>query len=180
MAAVVFSTPDGATEALTTLDELEKKEGFKVRSATRFMVDANGKIHRKAAGAREPGKGAGEGLLIGAMAALLPGIGLLAGVAVGAAIGLVGGGLKHRNVPKEYVEQFQAQLKPGTSGLAVELQPENVTDFNHAMEGLGGKVSVLALYGEGDPQYGEVMGIDRAFDHYSESFQEPDPPMPKS
>jgi uncharacterized membrane protein len=80
--------------------------------------EADGKVNVKKKHEQSTHHGAWEGLAIGAVAAILPGIGLAAGAAVGAGVGAVAGHLKG-GISDGDLHELGSVLNTGQAGLVV-------------------------------------------------------------
>ena len=88
--------------------------------------DADGKVKVAKKHEQSTRHGALGGLAIGALAAILPGIGLVAGAAVGAGIGAISGHIKG-GMDNDDLKQLGATLDKGQAGLLV-LYATNMAD----------------------------------------------------
>ena len=111
-----FEDPQGADQAVTTLESLAKQQLITLLDAATVSW---------AAGARKPKTRqlhslAGAGALGGAFWGLLFGLIFfipLLGLAIGAAAGAVGGSLSDVGIDDDFIKRTRDQVKPGTSAL---------------------------------------------------------------
>ena len=113
-----FEDPQGADQAVTTLESLAKQQLITLLDAATVSWPA---------GARKPKTRqlhslAGAGALGGAFWGLLFGLIFfipLLGLAIGAAAGAVGGSLSDVGIDDDFIKRTRDQVKPGTSALFV-------------------------------------------------------------
>jgi uncharacterized membrane protein len=111
-----FEDPQGADQAVTTLESLAKQQLITLLDAATVSWPA---------GARKPKTRqlhslAGAGALGGAFWGLLFGLIFfipLLGLAIGAAAGAVGGSLSDVGIDDDFIKRTRDQVKPGTSAL---------------------------------------------------------------
>jgi uncharacterized membrane protein len=111
-----FEDPQGAGQAVTTLESLAKQQLITLLDAATVSWPA---------GARKPKTRqlhslAGAGALGGAFWGLLFGLIFfipLLGLAIGAAAGAVGGSLSDVGIDDDFIKRTRDQVKPGTSAL---------------------------------------------------------------
>lgn len=111
-----FETPDGAEDAVATLESLQKQELITVHDAAVVSWPPDKKKPRTRQLQDLTGVGALGGAFWGLLFGLLFFIPLL-GMAVGAAAGAVAGSLRHVGIDDDFVESVRSQVQPGTSAL---------------------------------------------------------------
>jgi len=161
MLAVVFESETKAHEAIRVLQALDEA-GF-------IAVYADGVITKGRDGVIKETR-ARSGLPQGTMGATAVGslIGALGGpvsLAVGAAGGLIVGGLadhaRHR-IAHDFVEDVEHALLPGRSALVAEIDEESTLNVDTRMETLGGFVFRRALGDVADDEYDHEIATLRA------------------
>jgi uncharacterized membrane protein len=119
----VFDTEAGAEAARTALKASRDEELIGIRASIAVHKDEAGQIHYKDAGLTT-GKGAVEGAVLGAVAGILSGGATVALGAAGALVGgLVGKKKQGESVANERLNRLAAALVPGTSALAIVMEP---------------------------------------------------------
>jgi len=111
-----FETPDGAEDAVATLESLQKQELITVHDAAVVSWPRDKKKPRTRQLQDLTGVGALGGAFWGLLFGLLFFIPLL-GMAVGAAAGAVAGSLRHVGIDDDFVDSVRSQVQPGTSAL---------------------------------------------------------------
>jgi uncharacterized membrane protein len=101
-----------------------------------------GKVKTKKYGYHNTGKGASIGILLGLLAVILPGIGLVAGAVVGAVAGAVLGSFSKESLglKDEDLAKLKGALADGKGALIVLSEPEEANAVQAELEKLGGKV----------------------------------------
>ncbi len=116
LTAIKFDTPDGADQALGTLQALQAQQLIQIQDAA---------IVRWPAGAKKPktqqlnsltGAGALGGAFWGMLFGLLFFVPFL-GLAIGAAMGAVAGHFSDVGIDDNFINQVKAKVTPGTSAL---------------------------------------------------------------
>lgn len=119
----VFDTQTGAEAARKALKASRDEELIGIRASIAVHKDEAGQIHYKDT-ALTAGKGAVEGAILGAAAGILTGGATLALGAAGAlAGGLIGKKKQGEGVADQRLNQLAASLVPGSSALAVVMDP---------------------------------------------------------
>jgi uncharacterized membrane protein len=119
----VFDTEAGAETARTALKASRDEALIGIRASIAVQKDDAGQIHYKDAGLTA-GKGAVEGAVLGAVAGILTGGATLALGAAGAVVGgLIGKKKQGEGVADGRLNQLAAALVPGSSALAVVMDP---------------------------------------------------------
>jgi uncharacterized membrane protein len=121
-----FNTPDGAQQALTKLESLQKQQLIQVQdAATVSWPEGKDKPKTKQAVSL-----AGVGALQGAFWGMLFGLLFFVpffGLAVGAAMGALAGKFSDYGIDDNFIKEVQKKVTPGTSALFV-LSSGAVTD----------------------------------------------------
>jgi uncharacterized membrane protein len=145
---IVIGLYSGEHDAESTLERLRpeykgRKEHIRAALALRRSVDDS--FHYRYAGL-SPGKGARRGLVLGAAVGVLPGgIGLVLG-AVGAAAGaLVGEHRQAQALAPDRVNQVAASLAPGSSAIVAVVGDEILPGLQERLAQLGADVVTVAV-----------------------------------
>jgi hypothetical protein len=131
---------DAAVEALKTWDKAT--ESIKLGAIGILVKDEKGKIKQQKLGQRAHGKGAGIGLILGIVAAVLSGgVTLLGGLVGGAAFGGVMGAFFHRGLgmSKDDLARIGAELDGGHAAVGVLADESEVAAVSGKLQELGGK-----------------------------------------
>ena len=113
-----FSTPNGADQAETTLEQLQKEELITVHDAA-IVSWPEGKKRPKT---RQLNSLVGVGALSGSFWGLLFGLIFFVpflGLAVGAAMGALSGSMADVGIDDEFIDEVRKKVTPGTSALFV-------------------------------------------------------------
>ena len=137
----VFDTQAGAETARTALKASREEELIGIRASIAVHKDEAGQIHYNDAGPTAS-KGAVEGAVLGAAAGILTGGATLALGAAGAVVGgLVGKKKQEEGVAVGRLNQLAAALAPGTSALAVVMDPGWATVVEKELQqGMGARL----------------------------------------
>lgn len=111
-----FPTPEGADQALATLERLQKEELIQVLDAAVVTWPAD----RKKPKTRQLHNLAGGGALGGSFWGLLFGLIFfvpLLGMVVGAAAGALSGSLADVGIDDDFIDEVRSKVTPGTSAL---------------------------------------------------------------
>jgi uncharacterized membrane protein len=151
-----FPTPDGADNALSKLESLQKQELIQVHDGAVVSWPAD----KKKPKTRQMTSTAGSGALAGSFWGLLFGLIFfvpLLGLAVGAAAGALGGSLTDVGIDDDFIKQVREQVTPGTSALFV-LTSGAVTDkIKDAFAGEKQELLYTNLSDEQDAKLREVF-----------------------
>jgi len=131
---------DKAVESLRAWDKLT--DDIKLGAIGVLVKDEDGKIKQHKLGRRAGKKGAGIGVILGIVAAVLSGgVTLLGGLVGGAALGGVMGSLFHRGLgmSKEDLARFSAELDAGRAAVGVLVEDYEAASVSEHLELLGGK-----------------------------------------
>ncbi|MDD7942369.1 DUF1269 domain-containing protein [Actinomycetospora lutea] len=121
-----FPTPEGADQALATLEQLQKQELIQVLDAAVVAWPAD----KKRPKTRQLHNLAGGGALGGSFWGLLFGLIFfvpLLGLAIGAATGALAGSLSDVGIDDEFIDEVRSKVTPGSSALFA-LTANAVTD----------------------------------------------------
>ncbi|GAA3080863.1 DUF1269 domain-containing protein [Pseudonocardia yunnanensis] len=121
-----FDTADGAQNALTTLERLQKQELIHVVDAAVVTWPADRKKPRTQQLHNLTGAGALGGSFWGLLFGLIFFVPLL-GLAVGAAVGALAGSLTDVGIDDDFIKKVRDKVTPGTSALFAMTQ-DAVTD----------------------------------------------------
>ena len=137
----VFDTQAGAEAARTALKASREEELIGIRASIAVHKDEAGQVHYKDAGLTA-GKGAVEGAVLGAAAGILTGGATLALGAAGAVVGgLVGKRKQGESVGDGRLNRLAASLAPGTSALAIVMDPGWATVVDKELQqGMGARL----------------------------------------
>jgi uncharacterized membrane protein len=111
-----FQTPDGAEQAVGTLERLQSEELIEVHDAATVSWPQDKKKPRTRQLHNLTGAGALGGAFWGLLFGLIFFVPLL-GLAVGAAAGALGGSLTDVGIDDGFIERVRDQVTPGTSAL---------------------------------------------------------------
>jgi hypothetical protein len=131
---------DSAVDALKSWDKAT--DSIKLGAIGILVKDENGKIKQHKLGQRAHGKGAGIGVILGAVAAVLSGgVTLIAGLVGGTALGGVLGAFFHRSLDlsKEDLARIGGELDGGKAAVGVLANPDETAAVTDKLAGLGGK-----------------------------------------
>lgn len=132
---------DSAVAALKGWDKATKS--IKLGAIGILVKDENGKIKQHKLGQRAHGKGAGIGVILGAVAAVLSGgVTLIAGLVGGTALGGVLGAFFHRSLDlsKEDLARIGGELDGGKAAVGVLVDPDEASAVADKLKELGGAV----------------------------------------
>ena len=125
----IFESEQGAEETLSALKADNKEALNGVQAAVAMRKDTNGRIHYKDVGLT-PAKGAVAGVVLGAVVGIATGG---AGLALGALGALVGGVVGKRKregqIASEQVNQVLASIQPGSSALLTVVEQSAAVQF---------------------------------------------------
>jgi hypothetical protein len=135
-----FETPEAAEQAARAIKDWDKaNKDIKLGAIGVLHAAENGKIATKKFGAHNIGRGAGIGLALGALAALLPAVTLVGGVVGGSALGGVLGGFSRQGLglSDEDLAKFKTHLDSGKAILIVMCDPDEVLPTKIELEAMG-------------------------------------------
>ncbi len=142
-------TADNAVESLKSWDKAN--EAIKLGAIGVLVKDKDGKIKDHKLGKRDTVEGAGVGLVLGIIAAVLSGgITLLGGIVGGAILGGVVGTFIHRGLgmSEEDLNKLGTHLDAGRAAVGVIVEKGEVKDTAAKMTELGGKVETYEVKAE--------------------------------
>jgi len=144
-----------ADDAYATVQNLQKDYVVNLNGLAIVSVDADGKTHVDTP-SKIVGVSAASGALWGTVFGLLflvPGLGLLAGAAMGGLLGKLG----KSGIDEQFRNQVQEMLKPGSS--AVVIMASKITDdkFAAAMQPYGGTLLKTSLNDEDEKELAEHL-----------------------
>jgi uncharacterized membrane protein len=135
-----FGEEAGAEDALKALKESRGEELVGVQAAVAMRKDAEGQLQFKDVG-MTPGKGALAGVALGAVVGVLTGGTAIALGALGALIGgLAGRKKRDSRFPTGGINQLASSLDPGSSALVVVMEPGWVVVLEKELEALDADV----------------------------------------
>ena len=141
----VFDKEAGAEEALKALKASREGKLVGVQAAVAMHKDEGAQIHFKDVGL-SPAKGAVAGVALGAVIGILTGGTGLALGAVGALVGGIAGKRKQKGgLPAERLTQLAATLAPGSSSPLIVMEPGWVVVLEEELELLGAKLLTLEI-----------------------------------
>ena len=137
----IFDTQTGVEVARQALKASRDEELIGIRASIAVQRDEAGQIHYKDT-SLTAGKGAVEGAVLGAAAGILTGGATIALGAAGALVGgLVGKKKQEESVADGRLNQLAASLVPGTSALAVVMDPGWATVVEKELQqGMGARL----------------------------------------
>jgi len=143
-----FDSETGADQALDELKQSRDEKLVGVQAAVAMYKDAEGQIHFKDVGLT-PGKGALAGVVLGAVVGVLTGGTGLALGAVGALVGGLAGKKKQESrLSTDRVNQLAASLPPASSAAVVVMEPGWVAVLQESLELLGADVLTVHIPAE--------------------------------
>jgi uncharacterized membrane protein len=135
-----FDAEAAARDALKTLKESRDEKIVGVQAAVAMRKDAEGQLQFEDVG-MTPGKGALAGVALGAVVGVLTGGTVIALGALGALIGgLVGRKKRDSRFPTGGINQLAASLAPDSSALVIIMEPGWVVVLEKELEALGADV----------------------------------------
>ena len=145
LVVAAFNAEGGAAEALKQIKAASKEQGAAFKAAVAIVKDQQGTLHYKDVGLT-PGKGAVEGIVLGAALGILSGgVGLVLG-GIGAVIGGVLGRKKQDSrFDSASLNQIAASLQPGNSALVAVVSPDAAASVSLGLENLGADVALLDI-----------------------------------
>ncbi|HSD57774.1 MAG TPA: hypothetical protein VLB04_06300 [Methanotrichaceae archaeon] len=148
----LFDSEVAADKAVESLKSWDKAtEAIKLGAIGVLVKDENGKIKDHKLGKRDSVEGAGVGLVLGIIAAVLSGgITLLGGIVGGAILGGVVGTFIHKGLgmSKEDLEKLGAHLDVGRAAVGVMVEKGEVKDTAAKLTELGGKIETYEVKAE--------------------------------
>jgi uncharacterized membrane protein len=140
-----FDSEAGAEEAFKTMKESRDEELVGIQAAVALHKDEEAQIHFKDVGLN-PAKGAVAGVALGAVVGILTGGTGLALGAIGALVGGIAGKRKQESgFPAERLNQVAATLAPGSSAILIVMEPGWVVVLEEELELLGARLLTLEI-----------------------------------
>jgi uncharacterized membrane protein len=131
---------DSAVEALKSWDKAT--DSIKLGAIGILVKDENGKIKQHKLGQRAHGKGAGIGIVLGLVAAVLSGgVTLLGGLVGGTALGGIMGAFFHKGLgmSKDDMARIGGELDGGKAAVGVLANVDEAGEVTDKLQALGGK-----------------------------------------
>lgn len=147
----IFPSEAAADAAVASLKSWDKaNEDIKLGAIGVLTKDEKGKIKKHKLGKRDAGKGAGVGLLLGIIAAVLPGVTLLGGVVFGSALGGIVGSFVHKGLgmSSEELQALGGKLNDGAAAVGVVAEDHEVAAVKDELAKLGGAVQTHEIDAE--------------------------------
>lgn len=151
-----FPSAQGAQDALSTLEDLQKQQLITIHDAAMVSWD-EGKKNPKT---RQATNLAGVGALGGAFWGLLFGLIFfipLLGAAIGAGIGALSGSLTDVGIDDDFIKSVRDKVTPGTSALFVLTSGAVLDRVRGAFEGQSAELLSTNLSNEQETQLREVF-----------------------
>lgn len=139
----IFQSESAADTAAAALKSWDKaNDDIKLGAIGMLTKDEKGKIKKHKLGRRDTRKGAGVGLLLGIVAAVLPGVTLLGGAIFGTALGGIVGAFVHKGlgISDEELATLNSKLDSGQAALGVVADELEADAVKAELTRLGGAV----------------------------------------
>jgi uncharacterized membrane protein len=124
--ALKFDTPEGASNALGVIQNLQKQHLIKLHDAAIVTWPAGKKNPKTRQLLDMPGAGAVGGMFWGSLFGLIFAVPLF-GMAVGTALGALGGAMRDYGIDDDFIASIRKSVTEGTSALFL-MTSEAVTD----------------------------------------------------
>lgn len=150
-----YDDPHVADEAYNAVQKLQQDYVVNLNGLAIVSVDADGKTHVDTP-SKIVGVSAASGALWGALFGILflvPGLGLLAGAAMGGLMGKLG----KTGIDDQFREQVRNLLTPGTSAVVIMASKVTEDKFADAMQPFGGTVLKTSLKDEDEQELAEHL-----------------------
>lgn len=150
-----YDDPAVANNAYAAVQNLQKDYVVNLSGLAIVSVDADGKTHVDTP-SKIVGVSAASGALWGTVFGILflvPGLGLLAGAAMGGLLGKLG----KSGVDEQFRGQVQALLKPGSTAVVIMAAKITEDKFADAMQPYGGTVLKTSLSDEDEKELSEHL-----------------------
>jgi uncharacterized membrane protein len=154
-----FETPEGAEQAVVTLEGLAKQELIKLHDAATVSWPADKKKPKTRQLASTTGAGALGGAFWGLLFGLLFFIPLL-GMAIGAAAGALGGSLADVGIDDDFIASVRSKITPGTSALFVMTSDAVLDKVKDAFQGTNAELIQTNLSNEEETKLREAFQED--------------------
>jgi uncharacterized membrane protein len=152
-----FNTPEGADQAVSILEDLQKQELVKLHDAATVSWPADKKKPKTRQLASTTGAGALGGAFWGLLFGLLFFIPLI-GMAIGAAAGALGGSLTDVGIDDDFIASVRSKITPGTSALFVMTSDVVVDKVKDAFAGVEAELIQTNLSNEEEARLREAFG----------------------
>ncbi|MEE4546944.1 DUF1269 domain-containing protein [Streptomyces sp. V4-01] len=150
-----YDDPQVADTAYNAVQNLQQDYVVNLNGLAIVSVDADGKTHVDTP-SKLVGVSAASGALWGTVFGLLflvPGLGLLAGAAMGGLLGKLG----KSGIDEQFRAQVQELLKPGSSAVVIMASKITEDKFADAMQPYGGTVLKTSLNDEDEKELAEHL-----------------------
>ncbi|WP_433894147.1 DUF1269 domain-containing protein [Streptomyces sp. CA-111067] len=150
-----YEDPKVAEDAYQTVQNLQQEYVVNLNGLAIVTVDAEGKTHVDTP-SKIVGVSAASGALWGTLFGILflvPGLGLLAGAAMGGLFGKLG----KSGIDEQFRNQVQEMLKPGSAAVVVMASKITEDKFATAMTPYGGTVLKTSLADEDEKELAEHL-----------------------
>lgn len=147
----IFPSEAQADDAATALKSWDKaNEDIKLGAIGVLTKDEKGKIKKHKLGKRDTKKGIGVGLVLGIVAAVLPGITLLGGAVFGTALGGIVGAFVHKGLgmSSEELTALGKKLDGGAAAVGVVAEDFEAQAVKDQLAKLGGAVQTHEIDAE--------------------------------
>jgi uncharacterized membrane protein len=151
-----FNTPEGAEQAVDTLEGLAKQELIKVYDAATVSWPADKKKPKTRQLASTTGAGALGGAFWGLLFGLLFFVPFL-GMAVGAAAGALAGSLTDVGISNDFIASVRSKVTPGTSALFVMTSDAVMDKVHDAFAGVEAELITTNLSKEEEDKLREAF-----------------------
>ena len=143
----LFDDMNTAGQALQVLDDADSQGLVDIYNAAVLTKDGDGQVKIGQRRDRDIRRTALFGVLLGALVGVVAGgpVGLAAGAAVGGAVGGGGAALIEVGFPKEFLQDVQARMTPGTSALVILIDQAWLDNLEMNLSQFGGEVLRQAL-----------------------------------
>ena len=154
-----FDTPDGAEEAVETLESLAKQRLITLHDAATVSWEPD----KKKPKTRQLNNLVGAGALGGAFWGLLFGLIFfvpLLGLAIGAGMGALGGSLTDVGIDDDFIRKARDEITPGTSALFVMTSDAVLDKVEEAFKGTHAQLVSTNLSKEQEDKLREAFAED--------------------
>lgn len=145
LVVAAFTDEQGAERALEQLKQAKKEKLIAIQDAAVITRDAKDKLHIREIGDMSGRKGAGVGTLVGGAIGIIFPPSLLAGAAVGAAVGGLGAKLHDAGFPDGRLKEIGSALKPGTSAIVAVIEHKWVAEVERELAAQGAQLVRQAI-----------------------------------
>lgn len=177
-----FNTETGAENALHAIMQSRQYRQIIIDNVAILWKDDSGKLSFKETADMRGGKGAKIGGVIGGVVGLIFPPSILAGAAIGAAVGGLSAKLRDGGFPDDRLRQVGERLTPGTSGLIALIEKAWANRIEEMLRASGGEVATeqvradIAAQLEAEPPIVVVPTPDDQESTASPSTHEEPPP----